>query len=819
MSDESLLREVADLRARLGEAENAVRDLRERDATALAEDARGSPAGKGCQGFGLPLVDALMRTVPVGFGFLDRELRFVKVNQRLAEMNGMEVAGHIGRKVGEILPSHMERFESIGGQIVTTGEPVENFQVSVADPSVAGGVRCWNESWYPVRDEVGEIVGFGVVVEEIIERKAVERALLESQIRLRDAANVGRMTYLDMDLAAGTVHIGENFSAVMGFEPPEGGTGVADLEPMVEAWLGHLPAADREDYAHQYQEFAAGKAPPKTEYRLFGDDGVERWIEAVTTTERDAQGRLWRAFSINRDITQHKLAERALEQNSEMVRGVLDSLPEHIVVLNHDGVVTMVNEPWERFAQANGGDPAAVSVGVNYLDVCRRAIVSGDLSAEIALRGLDEVLSGRLQEFEMEYPYHAPQQERWFLMHAQRASHGPAGMVLSHIDITERRQAEEALQLADRRKDEFLATLAHELRNPMASLRSGLEVMRLASDRPQAIDHTRGIMERQLGQLVRLVDDLLDVSRITYGKLELRKERIDLARVLYSAVETSRFIIEEMGHHLHLALPPEPVILDADHTRLAQVFLNLLTNAAKYSEPHGEIWLTAVVQGPEVIVSVRDRGIGIDPQQLPHIFDLFSQVDRSLEKSCGGLGIGLMLVKHLVGMHGGSVEAKSAGAGLGCEFIVRLPTVCPCGSGREPAALECAHSGAPSRGRVMIADDNSDAAVTAQIFLELMGFEVATAHDGLQAVDVANTFHPAVILLDIGMPGLNGYEACRRIHQQPWSADSTFIALTGWGKDEDREKSRDAGFDHHLVKPVDPAALEHLLDEALAKGR
>lgn len=507
-----------------------------------------------------------------------------------------------------------------------------------------------------------------------------------------------------------------------------------------------------------------------------------------------------------------------LQQTSEMVRGVLDSLPEHIVVLSGEGDVTMVNEPWERFASENGGDPASVSVGVNYLEVCRRAVDSGDLSAEIALRGLEEVIAGRIEEFAMEYPCHAPHQERWFLMHAQRVLHGPPGIALSHIDITERRQAEQALQSADRRKDEFLATLAHELRNPLAPLRSGLEVLRLASNRPEAIEHTRVIMERQLTQLVRLVDDLLDVSRITYGKLELRRERIDLARVLYSAMETSRLTIEEMGHRLHVALPPEPIIMDADLTRLAQVFLNLLNNAAKYSEPQGEIWLTAELNGPEVVVSVRDRGIGIAPAQLPQIFDLFSQIDRSLEKCQGGLGIGLMLVKRLVEMHGGSVEAKSAGVGLGSEFVVRLPTVAASEAKSEPHALLCAGPGSPSRGRVMIADDNSDAAVTAQIFLELMGFEVATAHDGLQAVDVANAFRPSVILLDIGMPGLNGYEACRRIHQQPWSAESTFIALTGWGKEEDREKSRAAGFDHHLVKPVDPATLENLLVRATTKG-
>jgi len=507
---------------------------------------------------------------------------------------------------------------------------------------------------------------------------------------------------------------------------------------------------------------------------------------------------------------------RTLQEHSMVVRGVLDSLPEHIVVLNDDGLVTMVNEPWKRFAAENGGDPVAVSVGANYLDVCRRAVASGDLEAEAVLRGLDDVITGRVREFSMEYPCHAPHQERWFLLHAQRVLHGPPGIVLSHINTTERRQAEQALRLADLRKDEFLATLAHELRNPLAPLRSGLEVLRRAGQTPEIVEKMRVIMDRQLCQLVRLVDDLLDVSRITHDKLELRKERIDLAQVLNSAVEATRDTIEEMGHHLNVSIPPQPINLDADFTRLSQVFLNLLNNAAKYSEPGGEIWLKAEREGSEVVVSVRDCGIGIAPQHLPHVFELFSQIDQSLEKRRGGLGIGLTLVKRLVEMHGGSVAAESAGAGLGSELIVRLPVAAPSNLESDPTTA-CSSAGPPSHGRVMIADDNPDAAMTARTLLELMGFEVAVARDGLEAVDLAESYLPSVILMDIGMPGLNGYEACRRIRQQPWSAQSTMIALTGFGKEEDRERSRDAGFDHHLVKPVDPATLGLLLAEATSK--
>jgi signal transduction histidine kinase/DNA-binding response OmpR family regulator len=378
-------------------------------------------------------------------------------------------------------------------------------------------------------------------------------------------------------------------------------------------------------------------------------------------------------------------------------------------------------------------------------------------------------------------------------------------------DIDERKRAEQALQAADRRKDEFLATLAHELRNPLAPIRNVLAIMRLSGGDAPAVDSACAVIERQVGQLVRLVDDLLDVARITTNRLELRKARIDLAEVVQMAVETSRPLIDEHGQDFAIAMPPHPIALDGDLTRLAQVVSNLLNNAAKYTDRGGHIWLTAGQQGREAVVTVRDTGVGIPTEMLPHIFEMFTQVDRSLERSHHGLGIGLTLAKQIVDLHGGTITAYSDGPGTGSAVVIRLPVV------QEPAAApSSAHPAAKqpvpaAARRIMVVDDERISAISLGRLLTLMGHEVRTAHDGLEAVGVAEAFRPDVVLLDIGLPKMNGYDVARKVRQQPWGQGMVLIALTGWGQEADRRRAREAGFDHHLVKPVDPATLTQLL--------
>lgn len=387
------------------------------------------------------------------------------------------------------------------------------------------------------------------------------------------------------------------------------------------------------------------------------------------------------------------------------------------------------------------------------------------------------------------------------------------------IDITEQKRAESALLEADRRKDEFLATMAHELRNPLAPIRHALEILKAEKLPDRDLAYSRDVIDRQIQQMVRLLDDLLDVSRISRNKLELHKQPVKLATTIENAFETSQPLIVAGQHQFSVSMPAETVHLDADPVRLAQIFANLLNNAAKYTEPGGQISLIAAREGSDVVVRVRDTGIGIAADMLPRLFEMFSQATPALARSQGGLGIGLALVKGLVELHGGTIDAKSAGPGQGSEFIVRLPVMVQLPPLEPPVDLGAVGSALcdvpPNEKKccILIADDNRDGADSLARMLRIIGFETHTVYDGQQAVEKAETLRPDVILLDIGMPRMNGHQAAEHIRRQQWGKDSLLIALTGWGREEDRRRTHEAGFDHHLVKPVDAKALLALLSE------
>lgn len=385
-------------------------------------------------------------------------------------------------------------------------------------------------------------------------------------------------------------------------------------------------------------------------------------------------------------------------------------------------------------------------------------------------------------------------------------------------DVTEAHETEQRLKQladelaeADRRKTEFLAMLAHELRNPLAPISNAAEIIRSRPEDASRLHEAAGILQRQIGQMVRLVDDLMDVSRISHGRIGLQREPVELASVIGQAVEASRPLLEAVSQQLSLNLTGEALPLRADPVRLAQVLGNLLNNASKYSAPGAPIRLDARRDGDAVAISIRDEGIGISPEALGRIFDMFTQVDRSLERPRSGLGIGLALVKSLVELHGGSVEGHSEGLGKGSEFRVRLPL--------DPAAATGAAATSPpltfSGRRVLVVDDNTDAAVTMGHLLESCGNQIRLAHDGQAAIEIAAAFEPELILMDIGLPRLNGYEACRRIRAQFQGRRPAIIALTGWGQEQDRAQSVDAGFDAHLVKPVKFDTLLELLARLL----
>ncbi|MGQ0656202.1 MAG: hybrid sensor histidine kinase/response regulator [Betaproteobacteria bacterium] len=378
-------------------------------------------------------------------------------------------------------------------------------------------------------------------------------------------------------------------------------------------------------------------------------------------------------------------------------------------------------------------------------------------------------------------------------------------------EMSERRGAEAALKAADRRKDEFLATLAHELRNPLAPIRNALYILQAAKD-PAAGAEARAIIERQLAQLVRLVDDLLDVSRITTGKLVLRRQRVDVRAAAKSALEAAQPMIRFRALQLQANLPPEGVTIDADPTRLSQILLNLLNNAIKFTDSGGHIWLRAAVAGGELVASVRDDGIGLAAEPLEEIFDMFAQVDRSLERTSAGLGVGLSLSRRLAELHGGTLEAKSAGLGKGAEFVLRIPL----GDGSAAArATPPQRAGEPKlragNRRVLIADDNVDFAETLAFALTRMGNEVRVAHDGASALAAASEFRPDIAFLDIGLPRLNGFDLARRLRTAGATAHATLVAVTGWGQDTDRQLAREAGFDEYMVKPVEMERVQAIL--------
>jgi PAS domain S-box-containing protein len=401
------------------------------------------------------------------------------------------------------------------------------------------------------------------------------------------------------------------------------------------------------------------------------------------------------------------------------------------------------------------------------------------------------------------------------LMNEQGAVRGCVGVF---VDITERRRAEAALKEAAQRKDEFLAMLAHELRNPLAPIRNAVHLLRLLGPGEPKLIQARDLIDRQVTHMVRLIDDLLDVSRITRGTILLRKERVALAAIVEQAIESVRPTIVRKGHTLTLSCTPEPITVEADPARLIQVIANLLNNAAKFTEPGGAITLTTERSGGHAIIRVRDTGVGIAPELLPRIFDLFVQGEVSLDRAEGGLGIGLTLARHLVEQHGGHVEARSAGRGCGSEFVVTWPAV-----GSPMVRLAYAggmdSAGAPERPlQVMVVEDNVDAAESFSLLLELQGHGVRAAHTGRAALDLATTFVPDVAFIDIGLPGLDGYEVARRFRAMPAFQATVLVALSGYGRDEDKCRAQDAGFDHHLTKPVEPSTIDRLLNDIAGRS-
>jgi PAS domain S-box-containing protein len=664
-----------------------------------------------------------------------------------------------------------------------------------------GVERPIDDSVAPIKDENGVVSGCVLIFRDVSERRLWEKReadrlmsarLLASIVESSDDAIVSKS--LD-----GTIQ-SWNAAAERLF-------GYTSAEAVGRHISLIIPEDRLGEEEHIIASLKAGIHIEHFETERVGKDGRRLVISLTVSPVKDDEGRVVGASKIVRDITDRKLVESERQKFVTLVENSTD----FIGICDLNAVPIFINRAGLRM------------VGLDSLDEARLVQVSDFFFPEDQSRIMNEffpqVLKDGHGEIDIRFRHFRTGEARWMAYKVLKLD-DQTGKIVAFAtvsqDVTERRRLEDSLRElavdlaeADRRKNEFLATLAHELRNPLAPLTNTLEILKRSDNQDVAVRRGLDTMERQLEQLVRLVDDLLDLSRITHNRIELRKRHIELSTVIRQALLAAQPLAESAGHTIGMTSSADPIYLYADPVRLTQVFGNLLNNSCKYTTPGGKIQILAERDGNDAVVTVADTGIGIPREKLASIFDMFTQVDRSLEQSQEGLGIGLTLVKRLVEMHGGSVEARSAGEGHGSEFVVRLPMAPGVSPVTTPTKSDDAVSG--SKYRILVVDDNEDAADSLAMLLGLAGHQTYTAHDGQDAIDAAEQHRPDVVLLDIGLPTMSGHEVCRRIRQQPWGKSIALIALTGWGQEEDRQRSQEAGFDGHLVKPVDHSHLLGLL--------
>ncbi len=668
-------------------------------------------------------------------------------------------------------------------------------------------------------------------------------ALRESEERLRCAVEAGGLGVWQIDLRANRSTWWPGLERLHGLPP-----GSPPVQP--DAYAGVVHAEDRERFRAAVDRSIAGEGWHQVEYRVLWPDGTVHWLEARGHVDRDEQGRAASMSGICQDISlrkQHELDLLFLAKASAELAGVADlqttldriarlAVPhfadwcaidllqpdgrlERVAAAHVDAAKThLAHELHQRYPP----DPASPSGTWNVLRTAQGAVVPEFTPEMLEQFTQDPELLGILRELGLYSYIGAPLVARGevlgvmtFISAESRRRYTPDDLSLAE-DLARRAgvaldnsQLVAALKESDRAKDVFLATLAHELRNPLAPIWNGLSIIKRARGDPQRIEQMGGIIERQVGQLSRLVDDLLDVSRISADKIELKKEPTNLVQVISAAVEMSRPHIEAAHHQLSLTFPETSTALVADPARLAQVFSNLLNNAAKYTRRGGRIELVVGAEADDLVVRVRDNGTGIAPDMLRKVFGLFTQVGHPSERQQGGLGIGLSLVEGLVRLHGGRVDAFSDGIDQGSEFVVRLPRNLP----ETPAAGAPAPNGvveqpvASTARRVLVVDDNEDAASTLADLLEMTGSEVRVANDGMSALRQVQAFRPDFVLLDIGLPDISGYEVARQVRVLKGVRQPVLVALTGWGQQQDKDAAAKAGFDQHWTKPVDPARL------------
>ncbi len=733
---------------------------------------------------------ALFESIAAGFCIIEMihdesgeavDYRFLEVNPAFARQTGIDQA--VGRRMREIAPEHESHWFEIYGRVARTREPVsyENFARELG--------RYFEGYAFPVGSAEERQVG--VLFYDVTEERATEAALRESEARFRATFDNAAVGMAHLDLEGRWLRVNDRLCAI--------------LRCSRETLLGKkfhditYPEHLVDDEVHLRALVEGRRTASSFEKRYRTGDGALVWTHVSVSVLHGESGEPLHLVAIIQDVHARKEAEAALRESEERFRNMADNAPVMIWLTDREGACTYLNKGWYRFT----GQPEGTGMGQEWLNA---------LHPDDYARAGEEFQAAGHERRTVRIEYRLKRHDgayRWAIDTASPrfSSEGDfLGYIGSVIDVSDLKEVESRLREADRRKDEFLATLAHELRNPLAPIRTGLEILKLSEDDPAEREEIRVMMEEQTEQLITLVDDLLEVSRITRGKLELRKQTVTLAEVVKRAIDGARPVIDEAGHALAVNLPAEAVKLVADPHRLAQVFSNLLNNAAKYTPKGGHIEFRAWLEDETIVIEVEDNGIGIRREHLAGIFEMFTQLDNGKAHAYSGLGIGLTLARTLVTMHGGEISVSSPGPGRGSTFSIRLPAR----SAAPPATAAPLAAPPAERGgcRVLVVDDNESALIVLSLLVRKLGHEVRTAQNGREALEVADSFRPRVILMDIGMPEMDGYEAARQMGDAPWREDVLLVALTGWGQEEDRQRTLEAGFDRHLVKPAGRKDLE-----------
>jgi PAS domain S-box-containing protein len=748
------------------------------------------------------LSDAILELTGAAVVVLDPLGRIVRFNQTAQEVTGYSFAELRDQPIWDWLipPERLDDVKGVFNNLMFDrwGGYFENEWLTKD-----GGRRLFAFRNKALHDATGEVSYVIAVGEDITERRKAETALVDRETQLRFVLEGSDLGFWDWDIVTGGVDRNERWATMLGYTHNE-------IKYTTQQWTDFIHPDDRARAWESISAVLEGRSDQhKIEYRMLHKDGSIRWIlDQARVMQRDADGNPTRMCGTHTDITERKAAEQALRQSEQRLRWALEGASGG--AWDWD---LMRGEAWwsPEMYELWGVEPGTPMLLANSLAQVHehdRERVATTVEASVAGHTDYQI------EFRIRHPVRG---ERWMASRGRAiydASGHPLRMLGITLDITERKQIEEQLREADQRKDEFLAMLAHELRNPLTPIRNAASLLAEPNLPKTRLSWASDLIENQVAHLSRLVDDLLDISRIARGKITLRKERLDLAELLRQAHESVEPDMTAKAHRFEIHLPAESVSLQGDRVRLVQVFQNLLGNAVKFTPEGGHIVLSARATENEVEIEVVDNGVGIAPDLLPGVFDLFRQGESTLDRSRGGLGIGLTLVRRLVEMHGGRVEARSPGPGQGAAISVYLPRAGEIDE--SPIPVEPSPRAA-TRLRVLVVDDDPAVADSTVVFLESKGYEVRSAGTGEAALNIVKTFRPEVVLLDIGLPGQDGYTVAMRMRELPEGRDIVLVAVSGYGHQEAVTRSMGAGFDRHLVKPVGPKALNALLAEVGAK--